>query len=119
LEKVLQGFLLFGVFIIKFIMNISQLKRQLKIEDTYTSEDAILQFYLDVAQPAAINFLNYFTGSTSGITGSTMPMPIQQAILILAAHLYINRTPVSFGQPYVIPYTLEWLLQPYKYFTVA
>ena len=100
-------------------MNISQLKRQLKIEDDYLDDDIILQFYLDVAEPAAISFLNYYTGSTSGITGSTMPMPVQAAILILAAHLYINRTPVAYGQPYVIPYTLEWLLQPYKYFTVA
>ena len=100
-------------------MNISQLKRQLKIEEDYLDDDIILQFYLDVAEPAAINFLNYDTKSISGITGSTMPMPVQQAILILASHLYINRTPVSFGQPYVIPYTLEWLLMPYKYFTVA
>jgi hypothetical protein len=100
-------------------MNISQLKRQLKIENDYLDDDIILQFYLDVAEPAAISFLNYYTGSTTGITGNLMPLPVQQAILILASHLYLNRTAVSYGQPYVIPYSLEWLLQPYKNFTVA
>lgn len=99
-------------------MTTAELKRQLNIEVTYTDDDVLLQLYLDVAQEAVINDLNYGTESTSGITGTNMPVSLKQAILLLAAHLYVTRTPVAFGQGYKIPLTFEYLINPYKQFTV-
>jgi hypothetical protein len=100
-------------------MNITQLKRQLNIEVDYVSDDIILQNYLDVAQEAVVKTLNLYTGSTSGYTGSTTPVSIQQAILLLAAHLYVTRQIISFGQPYSIPRTFDFLLNPYRDFTIT
>lgn len=98
-------------------MNIQELKRQLQIEPDYTDEDIQLQHYLNVADQAVLNYLN-ITGSTSGVTGTNMPAPVLQGILLFAAHLYTTRQIISYGQGYKIPLTFEFLLNPYKEFTV-
>ena len=98
---------------------IAELKRQLNEPDDWNDDNIILQQYLNVAEQAVINNLNYYTGSTSGVTGSTRPVSISQAVLLLAAHMYVTRTPISYGQAYKIPYTFEFLLNPYKEFTVC
>ena len=100
-------------------MNVQQLKRQLNIEADFLDEDQILQFYLDVSEQKCLNYLNLYTGSTSGYTGVNQPICIQQAILLLAAHYYVNRTPVAFAQGHPIPYTFSFLLDDYKNYTVA
>jgi hypothetical protein len=99
-------------------MNIQELKRQLNIEAEYTDDDIILQQYLNVAESSVLNYLNYYTGSTSGVTGTNMPAPVLQGILLFAAHLYTTRQIISYGQGYKIPYTFEFLLNPYKEYTV-
>lgn len=99
-------------------MNIQEFKRHLNIEASYVDEDITLQLYLDVAEESVINYLNYGTDSTSGVTGTNMPLGVKQGILLLAAHLYTTRQPVSYGQPYKIPYTFEFLLNPYRFYTV-
>jgi hypothetical protein len=100
-------------------MNITQLKRQLIIEPEYLDDDALLQFYLNVAEVHCLNYLNLYTGSTSGYTGINMPLPIQQAVLLYASHLYTTRQPVSYVQGYAIPLTFTNLLDSYKQFTVV
>ena len=47
------------------------------------------------------------------VSGTTIPLPIKQAILLLVGTLYANRESVSFGNPVKIPFTIEWLIQPY------
>ena len=99
-------------------MEIAELKRQLNIESDFTDDDTILQHYLNVSEQSTINYLNLYTGSTSGVTGSTRPVSIDQAVLLLAAHFYVTRQLVAFGQTYKIPYSIEFLLNNYREFTV-
>jgi len=100
-------------------MNIAELKRQLNIESDFTDDDILLQHYLNVAEESTLNYLNLYTGSTSGVTGSTRPVSIDQAVLLLASHFYVTRQLVSYGQAYKIPYTMEYLLNAYKEFTIT
>jgi hypothetical protein len=97
---------------------VQDLKKQLNIESDYTDDDLILQQYLNVAEASVLSYLNLYTGSTTGVTGTYQPVEVKQGVLLLAAHLYTTRQIVAYGQPYKIPYTFEFLLNPYKEFTV-
>ena len=46
-----------------------------------------------------------------------LPKPLKQAALLIAANLYANREPVAYGVPQRIPYTLDYLIQPYIKYT--
>jgi uncharacterized phage protein (predicted DNA packaging) len=100
-------------------MTISDLKRQLNIEADYNDDNTLLQSYLNVSEKAVINYLNLYTGSTSGYTMNNAPIEIQQAMLLFAANLYQNRTIISYGNLVKIPYTFEFLLNDYRNKTVA
>jgi len=45
--------------------------------------------------------------------GEFNPM-LKHAIKILARNFYANREPVSFATPSVVPYTLTYLIKPFK-----
>lgn len=47
------------------------------------------------------------------VEGSGLNPSIKHAIKIVAAGLYANREPVAFANSSPVPYTLDYLLQPY------
>jgi len=49
-----------------------------------------------------------------GDTPETVPQPIRQAVLLLAAHWYEQREPVVFDQPDELPHGVADLLKPYR-----
>ena len=97
-------------------VKIQELKFHLNIEDSFVSDDTYLNQLINVAEASIKNYCN---GGLSTYTGSTCPVEIREAVLLLASHLYINRQPIAFGQPYKIPYTFEFLLSPYKNYSIA
>ena len=97
-------------------IEINKLKRQLNIEIDYTNDDAILQQYIDVACIAVENYCG--EASLSGYTTETIPLPIVQAGILFASHMYMNRNMVSFGSGVEIPYSFRFLLDPYKNYVV-
>lgn len=46
--------------------------------------------------------------------GGILPASIIHAVLLLIGNLYNNREPVSYGTVVKVPYTLDYLLAPYK-----
>lgn len=63
--------------------------------------------------------LDYYFEPSPLVSG-VLPEPIKHAIKIMIGHLYNMREPVIAGVSVVkVPYTLEYLLSPYKYWTVA
>jgi uncharacterized phiE125 gp8 family phage protein len=51
----------------------------------------------------------------AGYTSSTFPKPLHQAILMLVAHYYDTREPVSFGDiPHKIQRTVDFIADQYK-----
>jgi len=89
------------------------LKLHLNIESGYTSDDTLLQSYLDIAIEAVETYIDY---DLSGYT--SIPLPLQQSIILLASHFYLNRNMVTFGQGYELPYSFKFLLDPYKNITI-
>ena len=98
-------------------ISITSLKRQLNIESTYTDDDAILQHYLDVAEERVKMYLG--VNALTGYTDTTIPITIQQAVIMLAGHFYLNRNMVAFSTATEIPYSFKWLLDPYKDIIIA
>lgn len=123
---------------------ISNLKKQLNIEDSYTGDTTILTTILNATEQAVVNYCNAivqisgFTGSTGttsvlNLSGTTMnvnmtgytkthtnvSIAVVQATYLLAAHLYVNRQIVSFAQGFEIPFTYRFLLDPYKNFVIS
>ena len=98
-------------------VNINQLKRQLNIEEDFVDDDAILQHFLDVAEQS-VNVYCGVTGLTE-YTELSIPISINQAVILLAAHFYLNRNMVSYSQGTEIPYGFRFLLDPYRDFIVG
>lgn len=109
-----------------YIVTLAEAKKHLNIESYFTEDDTYITSLIDVAFYSIRNRCNnWWWEDTSGVTvgntdfadftisGSTIPIAIKQAILLMVGNLYSNREPVSFGAPAPIPYTLDWLIAPY------
>lgn len=91
------------------IATLNQLKNNLNIEIGYTDEDEYLTMLLQVAEEAVFNYINKTVEDFPII-----PNPLVYAIICLSTQYYESRSSLSFGQPYKIPYSFEFLLSPYK-----
>jgi len=88
-----------------------ELKEQLNIESGFTRDDHYLSGCTTVA---CLSVDNYCNNGLTGFTGTTIPATVKQAALMLAAHFYLNRQIVSFATGVEIPYSFQFLLNPYK-----
>ena len=90
-------------------------KLQLNIEDSYYDDDIYICQLLNVSEIAISNYCN-----EDWSTYTTIPVTISQAAYLLTAHLYANRQVVSFATQAgaEIPYTFQFLLNPYKNFVI-
>jgi len=96
-------------------ISLSQLKEQLNIEQEFVSDDGYLTQLISVSELAIDNYCN---AGLSGYTANDIPVTVQQAALLLASHFYLNRQIVSFAQGVEIPYTFQFLLNPYKNYVI-
>lgn len=51
-----------------------------------------------------------------GATAASVPGPLKQAVMRLAAHLYVNREPVAMGSMEEIPFGIRGLVGTYRVF---
>jgi len=103
---------------------VAELKQHLNIEAEFILDDNYLLELISVSEMAVSDYLN------GGLSGSTttfivdnvevvaLPKTIKHACMLMAAHLYSNRTLVSFAQAYELPYTFKFLLNPYRNFQI-
>lgn len=56
---------------------------------------------------------DYLSFADITVSGTTIPLPVKHATLLMVGNLYANRESVSFGNPVVIPFTISFLLAPY------
>ena len=106
-------------------ITVSELKKHLNIEEAFTEDDAYLQELISVTEMAVFEYCNgglsdaIITITIDGVSVKALPKAITYACLLLAAHLYSNRNLVSFAQPFEIPYSFKFLLNPYRNFTIV
>lgn len=95
-------------------VTIEQAKDHLRVD--FADDDFYINDLIMVSESAIENEI----GSTllSNEVGGVLPKPLYQAILLLIGHLYATREPVMVGVSVVkCPFTLEYLIAPYKTWT--
>ena len=96
--------------------NLIDCKEHLKIEQEFEDDDIIVTAYLNAAEKAVSNYCN---DSFSGYTAENIPPDLQLGVYFLVTNFYLNRSPIAFAQAYKIPYTFDWLLEPYKNYVIV
>lgn len=92
-------------------ITIEEIKQHLYID--FEADDEVLADMINTAEAIIEKYLN--VQLTGLFIDGKIPYPIKQAIKIMVGNLYANRESVSFNAiPYKIPFSYEYLLQPYK-----
>ena len=92
-------------------ITVSELEKQCNIDNVTESETHYLEDLLDASTTTVENKIQQKLADV--LVDGVLPVPLKQAILLIAANLYANREPVAYGVPQRIPYTLDYLIQPY------
>lgn len=95
---------------------LSDAKKHLNIEASFTDDDSYITSLLNVAELAVQNYCDDIT--FEDWTALTAPVAIVQAVYFLVGNFYGNRQAIAFAQAVEIPYTFQFLLNPYKNFVV-
>lgn len=95
----------------KEYITLEEIKKHLNID--FSDDDSYLTDIVTVAQLSVEKAINCDLSNYEVGDGSLNPM-LKHAIKILAGNFYANREPVSFATPNVIPYTLAYLIRPFK-----
>ena len=100
------------------ITTLVEAKAHLRV--THSSEDTLIQIYIDAAEENASEYLNraiYETDIGSDLTGIVMNGSIKAAVLLFVGHLYNNREAVTMerlNMPMELPMGTKYLLNPYR-----
>lgn len=92
-------------------VSIEELRRHLNIP--FYDDDLLLGEYEEAAEAIIEKHINC---SLSKYVNSSNELDagLKIAIKTLVANFYANREPVSFGQVYKVPFSIEYALQGYK-----
>ncbi|HHL0201235.1 head-tail connector protein [Raoultella ornithinolytica] len=101
------------------LLELSEIKRQLRLEDDYTEEDELLTLISRAVEARTVTFLNR-TLYEVGVPGSDpdgliMTDDIRMGMLLLATHFYENRSSVSEVEKMEMPQSFTWLVGPYRF----
>ncbi len=92
-------------------VTVEEIKRHLYVD--FEVDDIILADYIDASQEIIEKYLNVKLDDL--VVDERLPYPLIQAIKIMTGNLYNNRESIAFNAvPYKIPFSFEYLLQPYK-----
>ena len=94
-------------------VTLEHLKKQCYVDSS--DDDDYMTELIDVAEKAVENDIQQPLAYLA--VDGNIPTPLMHAILLIAANLYTNREPVAFANPQVVPYTLQYLIKPYKKYT--
>ena len=94
-------------------VDISLLKQHVRADD-FSEDDQYLQHLLEAAEQYVCDATNRTTDELLKLGGETLPVTLQQAVLMIAGHWYNQREAVSGVQMAEVPYTLQALIKPYR-----
>lgn len=102
-----------GPFKIKTMyVTVGEIKEHLNISASYTEEDAMLTSMIEASEIAVENYLQQ--PITEFIYNNKLNAALKHAIKIMVGNFYANRESVAYTNPQPVPYTLEFLLKPYR-----
>lgn len=101
------------------LLELSEIKRQLRLEDDYTEEDELLNMIGSAVEARTVAFLNRTLYETSVPSddpdGLVIKDDIRMGMLLLATHFYENRSSVSEVEKTEMPQSYTWLVGPYRF----
>lgn len=95
-------------------VSVEDLKKHLNID--FSDDDAYLTSLIEVAQSSIEMSVCTPLTDYEVIPGTLNPMLVH-AIKILAGTFYANREAIAFAEPRPIPYTLDYLVKPFRKYT--
>ena len=91
-----------------------EIARNARIEDWALNEEMpVLHAVGDAAEQMVFNLLDRTPEDLLEAEGGMLPAPVHHAMIMLATHLYENRTPLIPGSIAAVPYTIDAMLKPY------
>jgi hypothetical protein len=101
--------------------------------DVITIEGDTIKYNLTIASIIDNDNLDFTSGFTTTedslaytvnygypLSSGTLPLGLKHAMLLLIAHFYQNREPVAIGvNTYKLPLSYQYLIMPYKHFTIV
>lgn len=97
-------------------LTLQKIKQQLRIESRFTMEDALLESYGESAEETLLNYINRPYYNIIELYGK-IPLPLEQASLMLVDTSYQFRSPISVTNISMVPYTFDLLVKPYMRLT--
>jgi len=83
----------------------------------FCDDDLLLGELEETAEQVLAGHLNVESLEVYENEQQDIPQALKTAIKTLAANFYSNRESIAYGEPHKIPYTLEYLIQPWKNYT--
>ncbi len=101
------------------LLELSEIKRQLRLEDDYTEEDELLTLISRAVEARTVTFLNRTLYEASvpdnDPDGLVMTDDIRMGMLLLVTHFYENRSSVSEVEKTEMPQSFNWLVGPHRF----
>ncbi|MDO5395648.1 MAG: head-tail connector protein [Bacteroidales bacterium] len=96
------------------VVSLALFKKHVRADD-FADDDVYLAHLLDTATVSVITATNRTERELRGLSEEgEFPLPLQHAVMMLAAHWYNQRESVSAGQMTQVPDTLQALIRPYR-----
>lgn len=94
-------------------VDITLLKQHVRADD-FSDDDQYLAHLLEAAEQSVCTATNRTSDELVELGGGSLPVMLQQAVLLTAGHWYNQREAVSGVQMAEVPYTLQALIKPFR-----
>lgn len=94
------------------LTDLELLKKHVRADD-FADDDDYLAHLLEAAERYVCTATNRTPAELTENTG-TLPITLQHAVLLIAAHWYNQREAVAGTQMQEVPYTLSALIKPFR-----
>lgn len=93
-------------------VTVEELRRFLNIP--FCDDDLLLAELAEAAEDVLAGHLNIESLEVYENESGELPAALKTAIKTITANFYQNRESIAYAQAYKVPYTLEYMIQPYK-----
>jgi len=93
-------------------VTVEDIRRYLNIN--FCQDDLMLAELEETAEQVVAGHLNVESLDVYEDENGDIPQALKTAIKTVVANFYSNRESIAYGEPYRVPYTLEFVLQPFK-----
>ena len=95
-------------------LDLSQVKKHLIVDETFTDDDNYIQSLMDVAEASVSKHIDCPLACIEQEDG-TLPPPVVHAMLLIVGNLYANREPVVMGTIVTeLPLSYNYLVNLYR-----